>query len=447
MYQIEVRVRRIFLFSVGLVVFLCGYLIITSGVVIGANSAADARKDSAWIRAQHSVVIEGSIVDRNGTLITSASDVGKRGVCHRPSCSYLVGYYSPFDGGIGLRSRFAQYLYDAEPGQVGCTLQLTLDCELQDICLSLLQKYERGSIVVLDRTGAIMCLADRNTVDFDVNLLRSEEYVNQVNNIDNFWLPPSTRVAEPPGSVFKLISAAVIIENGMEEVVYYDSGEEYFDNHKVVNYGGYSYGAVTLRKALVKSVNTYFSHIICSLGRDALQQKADAFCIGQDIELDFTTLHSNFDLEPFSKALLADSSYGQGKLLVAPLQIATIGQTIANNGVMVKPHLIEGIYRGGEAVYQSSAEILSEPISRETAAKLTEYMLEAGKSYGLADGIAAKSGTAQIRDNYAYSHAYLLTFSKQHIVLISANDCTLAGSQLAETANAVYEYLWSAEVK
>jgi len=418
------------------------YLIYTGAAIPGLNPRGDEEKEAILIRNQVQSTIEGSVLDRSGSVITSASVAGVRGACLHPSCSYIAGYYSAETGGTGIRGLYAKYLYDPGKDGRGCDITLTIDSALQDHCAALLRDYTKGSIVVLDvSTAQILALADRNTVDYDVNLLDDKDTMAEYNSIDNFWLMLSCRVPEAPGSVFKVITASALEEHGWSEMVYHDTGTEMQGGHHIVNHGGYSYGDVTLRKAFVKSINTYFAHFGCMLGVKVIANKASDFLVGEQIKLDFVTLSSNFDLGDGNRALLADSCYGQGRTLITPLHLSMIGQAIANGGEMLRPYMVLSITDDSKTVYRGAEEVIAHPVSADIAARIMSHMNAAASSYGLGEGICAKSGTAEVSDYSDLNHAWLLTFDERNVVLVSVNDTHLAGSQLTETALAVYSYL------
>ena len=151
------------------------------------------------------------------------------------------------------------------------------------------------------------------------------------NKIDGFFLPNVYKDKEEPGSVFKIITASSIVENNMENNIIRDSGTLDIQGHTVRNSGESAFGSISLQDALGYSSNVYFAQEALLLGESELNEKGKDFLIGKDIELDFTTLKSNWNLENASSALLADTAYGQGQTLITPLQIAMIGQAVSND--------------------------------------------------------------------------------------------------------------------
>lgn len=144
-----------------------------------------------------------------------------------------------------------------------------------------------------------------------------------------------------------------------------------------------------------------------------MQEAGDSFLLGQDIPLDFTTLHSTFSLKDASKNVLAATSFGQGETLVTPLHMAMITQSIAGDGKMMKPYLFAQAVNGKEkVVYEGKEEFLTETMAPETARELKEAMVAAGEYYELTQNygkIAAKTGTAQRGDGT--NNAWMVTFA------------------------------------
>lgn len=82
------------------------------------------------------------------------------------------------------------------------------------------------------------------------------------------------------------------------------------------------------------------------MGGLRLYKTGKSFLLGEDISLDFATIHSNFDLKGYEDNVVATTAFGQGETLVTPLQMAMVTQSIANDGVMLKPYLFKSVVNG-----------------------------------------------------------------------------------------------------
>ena len=157
----------------------------------------------------------------------------------------------------------------------------------------------------------------------------------------------------------------------------------------------------------------------------------DQFYIGQEIHLDFTTLYSSYgDVSTLADPTqLAMSSFGQGMLQISPLHLTMIYQSIAGEGKMLKPYLVESFEKDGKTFGGSDPEVLCEPISREVANQLREALYPAADRYGLSDisvelgKVSAKTGTAECSDSR--THAYLVAVNDRFTYCISMNNACL----------------------
>ena len=228
----------------------------------------------------------------------------------------------------------------------------------------------------------------------------------------------------------------------MEYNIIQDSGTLDIQGYTVRNSGESAFGSISLQDALGYSSNVYFAQEALLLGESELNEKGKDFLIGEDIELDFTTLKSNWNLENASSALLADTAYGQGKTLITPLQIAMIGQAVANGGQMLKPYLVENISLNGKTLYEGNKIGLAQPISKETANLLVEYLNKvAEKNYDINQyNISAKTGTAELPNGYVKK--YFLAFNQEYVVLISQKDISGYGIDLEDKVIEMFGLLY-----
>ena len=179
------------------------------------------------------------------------------------------------------------------------------------------------------------------------------------------------------------------------------------------------------------------------LGGLRLYKTGRSFLLGEDISLDFATLHSNFDLKDYEDNIVATTAFGQGETLVTPLQMAMITQSIANDGEMLKPYLFKSVVNGKGKTTQDEL----------TAEEIKEVMKEAGESYGLSEvgeqgySIAAKTGTAERGDGT--NNAWLVTFAPaddpQYIIVANRLKTTEIGKTLAPVVEDLYDTLFDHE--
>ena len=104
--------------------------------------------------------------------------------------------------------------------------------------------------------------------------------------------------------------------------------------------------------------------------------------IGKDVELDFGTITSNWEVDDSDQEVLCQTGFGQGKLLTSTMNMAMITQAIAADGVMKKPYLIKRVLsKDGKVVKEGSVEVLSEVCAPETAHAVKDAMHDAAQEY------------------------------------------------------------------
>jgi len=280
-----------------------------------------------------------------------------------------------------------------EPG-IGRDLLLTLDPRLQATAEALLDgavarrglagppvEPAGGAIVVLDtRSGAILAAA--SAPRFDPNAFAGGDGARVAALLADPGHPlfdRATRMAIPPGSVFKIVSAAALVEAAA-----IDPHEPFFcqgylhapDRQRCAIYRrhGVGHDDVTLADALAQSCNVYFFHHAGRLGPRGLVDWASRFGFGRVTGVDLpgeaagTLPAPADDGSPSARASgLAEAqllSIGQGPLEVTPLQVARMMAAVANGGLLVTPHVVcgLGLTEHGEPTPDASAESAEPPI-------------------------------------------------------------------------------------
>jgi peptidoglycan glycosyltransferase len=167
------------------------------------------------------------------------------------------------------------------------------------------------------------------------------------------------------------------------------------------------------------------------LGAARFTHYANAFGWNKHIPFDLPTEPSKTqDPSSMDPVQLASASFGQGQDLATPLQMAQVAAAVANDGVVMRPYLVDQIQDyNGKVVEQFSAKRLNQAISKETAATLTEIMVKVvedgtGTAAQL-DGVkvAGKTGTAEVEGQDP--HAWFICFAP-------ANDPRIALAVLVE---------------
>lgn len=398
-------------------------IMVHSGMMPGVSSSVDADRAAAAWREQICSSIEGDILDRNGTVLCTASEKGKPGTLTYPeSTSFLLGYNSLRFGLSGLRSMYREVLLDTDADGKGGALNLTLDIGLQNYCQSQLRGHEGAIIVMNWKTGAPLAAASNSDPNITFNANEIDEKWDVYNHGD-FWYSRCWLVEDPPGSTQKIITAACALEHGEGDFKIDDTGKLDIGGASIHNFGNGVFGSTDLQSALENSVNTYFAALSLRVGQAAFLETEEKFLYNVPIsDLDFTeqTLTSSVSLT--TQASLAMAGFGQGTLRTCPLQIALSMAGIMNDGAIVKPYLVENATIKGKTKHQHKPETLSKDcISKANAERLRSYLHVTALAYGFDEATCGtalvKTGTAD--DSRGTNHIYCLAATGDYVVLAS----------------------------
>ncbi|GII04809.1 peptidoglycan D,D-transpeptidase FtsI family protein [Planobispora takensis] len=352
----------------------------------------------------------------------------------------------------------------------GANVQLTINPKAQEAAYKALgASGKKGALVAIEpKTGAILAMVSIPT--YDPNLLApadkaavNEAYKKLDADEDKPLVNRAIARTYPPGSTFKVVTMAAYLESddslGPQSQV---DAPQRLDlpntTADLPNYGGAACGAgrVTLSFALEKSCNTPFGKIGMELGYDAMKEQAAKFGIGENLDpLEIPMAVSPSSIGPEEdQAALAQASIGQRSNQMSPLQMAMVAAGIANNGVVMKPYLVNKVTdaEGGE-IKTADPEELDTAMSEENAAKLKEMMVNvvnlgtASAAQIPGETVGGKTGTAETAEGRA-PHAWFISFApadnpKVAVALIvesgSAGNDASGGQTAAPIAKSVME--------
>jgi peptidoglycan glycosyltransferase len=308
----------------------------------------------------------------------------------------------------------------------GGSVVLTIDPVLQQVAYTALAG-RKGAVVALDpSTGAILALV--SSPSYDPNTLSSH---NQA-SINAYWnkliadtanpmLDRALNQTYPPGSTFKLITAAAALSTGgytPTTVIPAPATLPLPQSTSVLhNFQGESCGGqATLIQALTISCNTAFGGLGLALGQDALRTQADAFGFDTPYTVPMKSATSVFPID-LSDANTIQSAIGQFDVRATPLQMAMVAATIANGGLEMKPYLVDQLVGPDlRIVDQTKPTDLRRAVSPQVAADLTQ-MMESVVQHGTGTSaqipgvaVAGKTGTAQNATGAA-PHAWFVAFA------------------------------------
>ncbi len=310
----------------------------------------------------------------------------------------------------------------------GASVQLTIDPVVQQAAWDALGD-QRGAVVALDpKTGAILAMVSKPS--YDPNTLAGHDFsavtdawtalqADPTRPMDNRAIAGSTY---PPGSTFKLVTAAAALEAGYTPSTAIAAPQVLTlpgTSTQLHNFGGSSCsstGALSLADALRISCNTAFAQVGLDLGDDALRKQAEAFGFDSPLNVPMKVTESRFPDNPDAPQT-ALSAIGQYEVRVTPLQVALVAATIANGGVPMKPYLVQTVRSQDLTVVdQTEPTELDRAVSTQTAAALRDMMVgvvqngtgHAAQVPGVQ--VAGKTGTAQTTAEAA-PHAWFTAFA------------------------------------
>lgn len=304
----------------------------------------------------------------------------------------------------------------------GGSVSLTLNPKAQQAAydgMKALGSNVSGAVVALEpSTGKILAMI--SSPSYDPNRLASHDFaaVSKAHAalLDNDLQPLNNRAIEtvlPPGSTFKLVTAAAALESGKYQPDTMVPGGARLplpgSTVSLPNENGRSCGGdkITFTRALQVSCNVAFGSVGLDLGADALRAQAEKFGFGEryfhDLDDSLTRqAESRFPENP-DKAQTALSAIGQFDVAASPLQMAMVTAGIANNGTVMTPYLVDEIRSSDLEVIEKTnpKPLTSNAVSAATARKLTDMMVAVVDS-GTATSaqipgvrVAGKTGTAQ----------------------------------------------------
>lgn len=334
----------------------------------------------------------------------------------------------------------------------GENVKLTIDSRAQQIAFNGLNGQAGSSVVMAPMTGDLLVAA--SSPSFDPNKMTngiSQSDYDSYNNDKNQPFMSRFATGYAPGSTFKTITAAIGLDSGT-----LNPDEELAINglkwQKDSSWGSYQVtrvsdvSPVNLRTALVYSDNIYMAHETLKMGEKTFRAGLDKFEFGKDFDLPIAMNKSQISNEKSfnSEILLADTGYGQGQLLLSPIQQITAYSVFPNKGTMVYPKLIadKETKDKKEVIKTSSAET----VANDMQAVVSD---ENGTAHSLAAlniPLAAKTGTAEIKqkqDEKGQENSFLYAFDseKQNYSVVEFLENKPEGTSATDLSKDLLTYL------
>ena len=419
------------------IVKLFGLVVALFSVLIGFTSywsvfEAEALKEKTANKRpllEQQQIRRGRILADDGTVIARSAPKGSgeslryvRRYPQGPLFGHPIGYSFVRQGDsefekyhndelVGADSEFTSILDELRGReQEGDDIVTNIDSDAQRVALSALEAVGFGAVAAIEpSSGRVRVLV--SNPPYDPN--RVPLHLSQLNlNPDTPLYDRATQGQYPPGSTFKVLTAAAGLDSGTidPETTIDAPGSLDVQGQPLQNDFTQSFGPISLDTALTFSVNTWFAQLGEQVGEETLFEYMERFGFNSTpaIDLPATQVYKSgiFSegelLGPRDPVDLARVAIGQERLAVTPLQMAEVTAAIANGGRLMKPQIWSRVVDPDGRVTKSlDPSEYSQPVSEETASAMTtamEGVVSAGTGANAAIpgvAVAGKTGTAE----------------------------------------------------
>ncbi|WP_028637903.1 peptidoglycan D,D-transpeptidase FtsI family protein [Nocardioides sp. URHA0032] len=319
----------------------------------------------------------------------------------------------------------------------GGNVLLTVDPKAQDAAyngLKGLGPNVQGAVVALEpNTGKVLAMVSLPT--YDPNKLASHDLTQVTQQFKTLNADPTQPLLNraiqtrlPPGSTFKVVTAAAAIDKGLytaEDSV--PGGVTYqlpltHGPTGLIDNEGRSCGAngskIPFTQAMEQSCNTSFAQIAGQVGADDMAKTAEGFGFNSHYFDDLTPQAESVFPTDIDEAQLGQTGFGQFDVSATPLQMAMVAAGLANGGTVMRPYLVdEELSADLDVLDKTDPQELSKAVSSTTASEVTKLMVSTVQN-GTASpaaipgiDVAGKTGTAQTGQTDKSPYAWFISFA------------------------------------
>ncbi|MGY5240958.1 peptidoglycan D,D-transpeptidase FtsI family protein [Clostridium tertium] len=393
-----------------MVIFLFCFIALISYIAYfqvfkGPDIANDSGNKRLWARRNE--ILRGTIYDKDGNPLTNSIRVDKfnqsREYVYGDLYVHALGYiderfgitgleeeydnelskYSSFSNGIrSLLKNFdlKKAFENRDEEKIGNGIVTTLDYNLQKVAYDAMGDL-KGAVVALNpKTGEVLAMVSKPTYD-PTNLEQTIEDANTGVDTESKLLNRTINGLYPPGSVFKTITLAAALENdpSITGRTFNDTGKITFDDGtELNNYMKQAHGNLDLQMAYRVSSNVVFGTLSMEMGNEKLKEVSERFGFNSRVPgIGMSISESRFpSLKDYELGNIAQSGIGQASVLSSPMQMAIVAATVANDGVLMEPKLVNKIVdKDGNTIKEIQNKTLqSNVISKEIANTIKDYM-------------------------------------------------------------------------
>lgn len=288
--------------------------------------------------------------------------------------------------------------HDKKDGQ---DITLTIDIQLQNNLYQSFKKDKSASVAMNPTNGEILALVSTptfNSNDFILGL--SSTKWDSLNNDTNKPLLNRFKEAWVPGSTMKPLTAAIGLNT--QSLNASEDFNAQMKWQKDSSWGSYFVTTLhapkpnNLKNALIYSDNVYFAKAALKIGKDNLVKGYKAMKIGDEIPFELSLKKSQYTSKDFSEDIqIADSGYGQGQILMNPVQMASIYGAFVNDGKMMTPHIVKSTETKVWA--EAFSKAVADEIKNDLVGVISDSQGTAHSFYHNGMTLAGKTGTGEIK--------------------------------------------------
>ena len=335
------------------------------------------------------------------------------------------------DALAGEEDEFESLLTQVESRErEGFDVVTTLDARAQRAALQALGGRKGGVVAIEPRTGKVRAMV--SVPQYDANAI-PDRFAQLNRDRNKPMLNRTTQELYPPGSTFKVVTAAAALDSGKftPQSAVNGSSPKTVSGTPLANAGGQSFGTIPLTDALTKSVNTVWAQVGLSIGRGTLLEYMERFGFNADPKLDYPDGQMAPSGIYDGKGRLVDAATGfdigrvaigqggqEGQIRTTPLQMAQVAATVGNGGKLMRPRLTDRILRkDGRIKERIEPDLQHRVMSGKAAGQLGAMMarvVEEGTGTAAALGgikVAGKTGTAEIGAAAEFTQPWFIGFA------------------------------------
>ncbi|WP_277935132.1 peptidoglycan D,D-transpeptidase FtsI family protein [Parablautia muri] len=389
----------------------------------GRQQILIAKNTRGRILAADGSVLAQTILDSEGNE--------KREYPYQNLFSHVVGYAT--NGRMGVEAQANYYLIHSNAplsqkaaldvsGEKypGDDVYTTLDVNLQEVASKALGVYQGAVVVTEPDTGKVLAMVSKpdfnpeQIADIWDDLIQDDE--------SSILLNRASQGLYPPGSTFKIVMALEYIRENPDTYQNYHytcNGSITREESRIQCYHGSVHGAVDFQRSFAKSCNTSFANIGLSLNRDEFGKTLNALLFNEKLPVAFQSNISRVEVSDETiDSDMMQVSIGQGTTSITPLLLNMITCAIANQGILMKPYLIDYVQNSAEnKVKTFEPDRYGKLMEENEAEALKGLMIDvveegtASKLKGLSYTAAGKTGSAEYGTVKGESHAWFTGFA------------------------------------